>query len=45
LSAAAIAGSGMSLTKCTSLGDSPCSASTDAASKYRMFFGALIPMV
>ena len=37
-------GNGM-LAKCTTPGLMPCSARTDAASRYRMFLGALMAMV
>ena len=40
----AMAGNGM-LVKFTRLGLTPCSARTDAASRYRMFLGALMAMV
>jgi len=33
------------MTKRTSAGGIPCPVSTDAASRYRMFFGALMPTV
>jgi hypothetical protein len=33
------------LAKCTLCGDTPCSARTDAVSRYKMLFGALIATV
>ena len=42
LSAAGIAGNGMLVTNFTESGEIPCSARTEAVSRYRMFFGALI---
>ena len=45
LSAAGIAGNGMLVTNFTEPGAIPCSARTEAVSRYRMFFGALIAIV
>ena len=46
LSSAGIAGNPfLATTKCTCAGGIPCSASTEAASRYRMFSGALMPTV
>jgi len=46
LSSAGMAGNPFfAMTKRTSLGGIPCSVSSDAASRYRMFFGALTAIV